>query len=42
MRNGDEDIMYEPVLDDLDVVTLRVRMKTILKLKRGHETGCEA
>ena len=33
---GDEDVMYKPLLNDIDVETL----KMILKLTRGHETGC--
>ena len=36
---GDEDIMYEPLLDDIDAEAL---MNTILKLTHDHETGCKA
>ena len=36
---GDEDIMYELLLGDIDAETL---MKTILKLTLDHATGCKA
>ena len=36
---GDEEIMYEPLLDDIDAETLT---KTILKLTRDRATSCKA
>ena len=36
---GDEEIMYEPLLDDIDVETLT---KTILKLTWDCVTSCKA
>ena len=37
MEDEDEDDMYEPLLDDIDVETRR--KKTTLTLKRGHKTS---
>ena len=38
--NGDKHIMYEPLLDDLDVVMLKD--EDDFEIERGHEPGCEA